>query len=126
MATTARTVCRTALRNILSESAEAVEPTAAELKDVLEALNDMLASLSVNGINISHQTLALDDNLNLDEAHMQGIKAMLSVKIAPQFGAAVDPLIAFDAQMGKTALQSDTNLAVSTPLDTALLRRRYF
>jgi len=126
MATTARTVCKSALRKILSESGEAVEPTAAELRDTLEALNDMLSSLVVNGINVSHQPLALDDNLNLDEAHMKGVKAMLAVQIAPEFGAAVDPQVAFDAQMGKTALQSDTNLAVSTPVDTALLRRRYY
>ncbi|MGI9492768.1 MAG: hypothetical protein ACR2QF_10255 [Geminicoccaceae bacterium] len=123
MATTARQVCKSALRKILAET-DAVEPTAAELADVLESFNDMMHALMVMGARIGHQTLALDDNVNLDEGHIKGVKAMLAVEIAPEFGAAVDPQVAFAASEGRKALQSDTQLAVPTQLDSALLRRR--
>lgn len=118
---TARKVVKAALRDILS-SGDTEEPTASEMADGLEALNDFMDSLPTRGVYVSHQTLALDDSLNVDAAHIETIQNKLSVKLAPQFGAAVAPQIAFDANEGMKAFRADTRLARTTPVDSALLR----
>ena len=92
------------------------------MTDGLEALNNRLASLAVRGVRIAHQTLTLDDTVNLDDAHILWIKSQLAVDLAPEFGAAIDPQVAFEAREGMKALQADTSFAVSTPVDSALLR----
>ena len=119
---TAREVVKSALRKVLSIG-DTEEPSASEMTDGLEALNDFMESLATKGIRISHQTLALDDTINIDKAHIGAIKDSLAVKIAPEFGAAVDPQVAFDAREGMAAFRADTNRARVTPVDTALLRR---
>lgn len=121
MPQTARTVIKAALRLILKE-AESVEPTAATMTDGLEALNDMLAGLAVRGVRISHQTLALADNVNIDDAHMETLKAMLAVKLAPEFGFAVDPQVAFTAEQGRRNWQADTAIVPKASVDGALRR----
>lgn len=119
--TTARQVIKSALRKILSYGT-GEEPSAQEMTDGLEGLNDLMSNLTVMGARISFKALALDDTVNLDDAHIRTIKAQLAVELAPEFGAAVDPQVAFVAREGMKALQADTTLAVSTPIDSALLR----
>ena len=118
---TAREIVKAALRKIISYGATE-EPSAQEMSDGLEALNDRLDSLAVRGVRIPHQTLTLDDEVALDRAHIFTIKNQLAVDLAPEFGAAIDPQVAFEAREGMKALQSDTSFAVSTPVDSALLR----
>ncbi len=119
---TAREIIKSALRKILS-SGDTNEPTTSELADGLEGLNDFLENLAVDGVRIAHQTLTLDDTVNVDKAHIRTIKAQLAVELAPEFGSAVDPQVAFIAQQGMKALRADTKLTRSTPLDSALVRR---
>lgn len=119
--TTAREVVKSALRK-LQVIEDGGEPTASEAKDSLEGLNDFLENLSVDGVSIAHKTLTLDDTVNIDKAHIQTIKNQLAVKLAPEFGAAVDPQVAFDALQGMKALRADTKLKKPTRVDSALLR----
>lgn len=121
MSTTAREAIKSALRKILSTGATE-EPSADQMADGLKALNKRMASLTVRGVRIAHQTLTLDDDIALDEAHIITIESQLAVDLAPEFGAAVDPQVAFEAKEGMKALKSDTSFAVSTPVDSALLR----
>lgn len=118
---TAREVIKSALRKILADG-DGVEPTAAEMADGLEMLNDFMESLSVEGVILSHQTLTLDSTINLDKAHIRGLKNMMAVEFAPEFGAVVDPQVAFNAREGMKALRSDARLRRTTRLDKALLR----
>lgn len=118
---TAREVLKAALRKILSYGATE-EPSAEELDDGLEALNDFMESLAVEGVTVAHQTLTLDTALNVDEAHIRGIKAQMAVELAPEFGAAVDPQTAFIAREGMKTLRADTKLKRTTRLDSALTR----
>lgn len=120
---TARSVIKSALRKILSIGATE-EPSNQEITDGLEGLNDLLANLVVMGVRISYKTLALDDTVNLDDAHIRTIKHQLAVDLAPEFGSAVDPQVAFIAREGMKALQADTAHLVTTPVDSALLRNR--
>lgn len=119
---TAREIIKSALRKLLS-SGDTNEPTTSELADGLEGLNDFLENLAVDGVRIAHQTLTLDSTVNIDKAHIRTLKAQLAVELAPEFGAAVDPQLAFTAGQGMKALRADTKLTRSTPLDNALSRR---
>lgn len=118
---TAREVVKSALRKILSLS-DTDDPSASEMVDGLEALNDFMESLSVDGVRLSHQTLTLDETVNLDKAHIRGLKAQLAVELAPEFGASVDPQVAFIASESRKTLRSDTNIKRPTRVDSALLR----
>jgi hypothetical protein len=118
---TAREVVQSALRKILSDG-EGTSPSAAEMEDGLEALNDFMESLSVDGVRLTHQTLTLDDSVNLDKAHIRGLKAQLAVELAPEFGASIDPQVAFTAKESKKSLRADTRARRTTPVDTAILR----
>ena len=118
---TAREVVKSALRKINS-LADTEEPSTSEMADGLEALNDFMESLAVEGVTVAHQTLVLDDTVNLDPAHIRTVKNQLAVELAPEFGAAVDPQVAFIAREGMKALRADTRLKRTVPVDTALLR----
>lgn len=117
--TTAREVIKSALRKIGS-LADTADPTTSEMSDGLEALNDFMENLAVDGVRIAHQTLTLDTALNVDKAHIRTIKAQLAVELAPEFGAAVDPQVAFIAQQGMKALRADTKLSKTTEIDRGL------
>lgn len=118
---TAREVVKSALRKIISLG-DTEEPSTSEMADGLEALNDFMESLAVEGVTVAHQTLALTDTVNLDPAHIKTVKNQLAVELAPEFGAAVDPQVAFSAREGMKALRADTKLKRTVPVDTALLR----
>ena len=120
---TAREVIKSALRKILS-LADTEDPSASDMADGLEALNDYMESLAVDSVTIAHRTLALDDRVNLDDAHIRGLKAQMAVEMAPEFGATVDPQTAFIAREGIKALRADTKVKRATSLDSALLRNR--
>ena len=118
---TAREVIESALRKILSLG-DTNTPTTGEMADGLEALNDLMESLAVDGVTLSHQTLTLDGLVNLDKAHIRTLKAQLAVELAPEFGSSVDPQVAFTAQQGMKSLRTDTRFIKTTAVDTALLR----
>lgn len=118
---TAREVVKSALRKILSLG-DTEEPSASQMTDGLEELNDLMESLVVDGATVSHQTLTLDDNLNVDPAHIRGLKAQLAVDLAPEYGATVDPQTAFTAREAMKMLRADTKLRRTTTLDLALTR----
>lgn len=118
---TAREVVKAALRKILSLG-DTDEPSSSEMADGLEAFNDFMESLVVDGVFVSHQTLTLDDEVNIDKSHIRTLKNQLAIDLAPEFGAAADPQIAFQAQQGMKAMRADTKFKRPARLDNAILR----
>jgi len=117
---TAREVVKSALRKILGDTED---PSTGEMADGLEMLNDFMESLVLEGVVVAHQTLLLDDEINIDKAHIFGLKNIMAGKLAPEFGAVIDPQVAFDAGEAMKMLRSDTRLKRATRIDPALLRR---
>lgn len=118
---TAQEVVKAALRKILSLG-DTEEPSASEMDDGLEALNDFMENLVVEGVIAAHQTLSLTSTVNLDKAHIRTLKHALAVELAPEFGASIDPQVAFVAREGMKMLRADTKFKRSTSLDPALTR----
>lgn len=118
---TAREVIKSALRKILADSEE---PASDDMADALDTFNDFMESLALEGVFVAHQTLNLEDTVNIDKSHIQTLKHHLAVLLAPDYSAAIDPQVAFTAREGMKALRADTKLRRATRIDTALLRSK--
>lgn len=116
---TARSVIKTALR-LISAIQPNETPTADEAQDGLEALNDLLSSWALHGVEVDHSSLVLDDDVNLPDSHMQGIKYILAVKLAPEYGVAITPEVASVADHEWQKIQAHHTTVEEMSLDTAL------
>lgn len=81
----------------------------------LTALNDMMHSWKGLGIDSDHETLTLTDEFPLDDEHIQGVKALLAVRLAGDYGLDVNAGIVRDADMGWTAIQAEFGKAAPDP-----------
>jgi len=100
---TARDVITRSLRK-LKILASGETPEAQEADDCLEALNQMLAEWEIDGVDLAHIGLALDDTLDVPDSHLNGIALNLAMRIADDFGATITPSIAQEALNGKNAI----------------------
>lgn len=82
--TTARDVVEGSLRKI-GVYAAGQSVSAEDADDTLTALNDMMHGLEMDGVWLGHTTLALNDTVNLPDSHIEGLKAMLAVRVAPEY-----------------------------------------
>ena len=73
----------------------------------LTALNDMMHAWKGVGIDIDHDTLEAADDFPLDPEHIQGVKALLAVRLAGDYGLSVNEGIVRDADMGWDAIQAE-------------------
>lgn len=73
----------------------------------LTALNEMMHSWKGLGVDTDHETLEGSDDFPLDEEHVQGTKALLSVRLAGDYGLEVNAGIVRDAEQGWSALQAE-------------------
>jgi hypothetical protein len=81
-------------------------PTSDEADDCLLALNDMLASWSINGLDIAHTTLALTDTLDVPDDHLEAIRLSLAENVAGDFGAQMAQADVIAAQDARAALKA--------------------
>lgn len=89
--------------------------------DFLEALNGMMAMWPAQGVDVLWSSaLALTDTFPLEAKHEEGVKAMLAVRYAEQFGKAVGPILARDERAGWNALFADYHLPDPMRVDQAL------
>lgn len=89
--------------------------------DILSALNDMMASWEKKGVNIAWPgSLTLNNTFPLDDAHIEGVKAMLAVRVAGDFGKVADQETRMAASDGWTAIQGDYILPDAMAVDEAL------
>ena len=68
--------------------------------DGLQNLNDMLHAFELQGIFLGHTDLALAGTINLPDSHIEGLKAILAVRMAPEYEK--------EASMRVQMLASDT------------------
>lgn len=74
----------------------------------LTALNDMMHSWKASGVDVDHDTAdALTDDFTLGDEHIQGVKALLAVRLAGEYGLEVNAGIVRDAQMEWAALEAE-------------------
>lgn len=119
MATMRDIVTGAATRIRLIQPGDAVD--ASDAADILQALNDYLASLEGRGLNINWAAdLTLNDTFPLADKHIAGMKAMLAERIAEDLGKPVTNILARDARDGWNALDADYRLPDPMRADTAL------
>jgi hypothetical protein len=97
---TARDVITRALRK-----RKVSDPTAAELVDGLEDLNDMLAAWAIDGIDIQHVTLASGDTVDVPDNHILTLALSLAERLT-EYGSPLEPEDIMAAERGRTALRA--------------------
>jgi hypothetical protein len=98
-------------------------PDGAAGSEGLTALNEMMHSWKAEGVDTDHDTLAASDDFPLDDEHIQGVKALLAVRLASDYGMDIDAGIGRDAEMGWAALQAEyIEPAGDASLDAGLIR----
>jgi uncharacterized membrane protein YdfJ with MMPL/SSD domain len=125
-----RTITDAALRraNVLATDQTASD---AEANDVLERLNDWMASFPTQGWVVTdsagaaytHTELDLNDTWPLDDRFIYGTKAILACLVCEEFGSPVTPILAADRAEGLASYQRAFAPATTATLPRAL--RRY-
>lgn len=106
MATTFADIVRGAYRRtaLIRDNAQ---PSAAEAQNGLDACNDMMHAWVNDGVDIGHTSKVLSDTFSLADRHVQGVKALLAVRMAEEHGDEIGPVLARDAETGWAALQAE-------------------
>lgn len=118
--TTIQDITTWALKRIRVVAADET-PSSADASDALEALNDMMFALELEGAYVNWSTVELTSTFPLTDSHRGGIRAMLAVDLAEMFAKPVPDSLARRAARGKEALQNDFDIIESMKLDDALL-----
>ncbi len=120
---TPRTIISQALRTIRITASEET-PTAAELNDGLDTFNQMVNGFESQAINLGFSDLTLDEDLPLDKKFHEGVRFLLAVVLAPEYGVEITPEIAIKAQSGMAFLQSHFAEIPILKMDKGLRNRR--
>lgn len=129
MTTTVQDIVRGALLLVgVLDAGESIE--AAEAADGLTIFNDMIASWPAQSVHTGVGELALTDATPLEEYHTKGLKNLLAVELASQYGAAIPAKVAQDAQQAWQLIEADFKAIEHLTMDPALLimpsqRRRF-
>lgn len=85
----------------LAVISEIETPSAEQGQDAVTKLNDLMASLEVDGINLGYNPKATSgEDLVLPDGHKSTIKALLGASLAEGYGLPVPPLMAAMAEAG--------------------------
>jgi hypothetical protein len=104
---TARDVCYFALRKIVGNGSD---PTAGELADALERLNDMWALWALRGVDIGlSEPLEAGDTINLPDGYISALKFNLRIACHSHYGQDID---AFDSMMADQSYRALENAIV--------------
>ena len=118
---TANDVITGALRLIGAVAAgEAV--TAEEAADGLTALNSMMHGLAHEGVDLSHTDLTLAGTVALPDTHIEALKYLLAIRVAPEYTLTPSPLVIRQADNSKTMLQAVYADPQPMSIDSGLLR----
>jgi hypothetical protein len=104
-----------ALRDI-GVISEIESPSAEQGDAAVSRLNDLMASLAEDGIDLGYAPIsATTDTVVIPDGHVSTIKALLAIKCAPMYaGSEVPPLIAASADAGYTRLLKQALLLQNT------------
>lgn len=126
---TARDVITSALKKA-GLLAAGTDPSAEEATDGLESLNDMAASWDARNVHTGWAALALDDDVILEDRHLEGLKFMLAERICSDFGAEVPREVSKRASDGWQLICADymapENLRVDAGLQSMPSQRRRY
>jgi hypothetical protein len=80
-------------------------PSAAEMNDGIDTLNEMLASWAIDGMDLGLSTLIQTDDVLVDDSYMRGIRYSLAVELAGEHGLLSElpasVIATADTEMGK-------------------------
>ena len=96
--------------------------TASEAQDGLSSLNQMLHALAHEGVDLGHADLALAATINLPDSHIETLRHMLALRLAPEYTLTPSPLVVRTADTGKAALQAVYADPEPLSIDRGLLR----
>jgi hypothetical protein len=101
-------------------------PDATAAAEALTALNEMMHSWKTNGIDIGHSTLAATDDFPLGDEYVQGVKALLAIRLSSDHGLEVSQSIVRDAELCWAALQAEfMEAATLSEFDLGLTRMTF-
>jgi len=89
--------------------------------NALTALNDMIFSWEGDGVDVDHTAYTLSSNFALGDKYVAGVKAMLAVRMASEFGIQITPQVAASAQRCWEALQAEYITAPDASFDNAIV-----
>lgn len=89
-------------------------PSAADVADATDALDEMIAGWAAEGLT--------GDTLPLQDRHQEGVVALLAVRLAEDYGKQVGPILARAAEDGWTRLQAEFIQPGKVTFDWALIR----
>jgi hypothetical protein len=101
-------------------------PDAYAMDDGIKALNAMLHSWKGNGVDIGHMDLDSGDDFPLDDEHVQGVTAMLAIRLADSYGLEPAASIVRDATEGWSALLAEYVEPGDAEIDNGLTRLTMF
>ena len=101
----AQDLIKAAFQEILVQGSEAPY-SSDEYTDGMTALNNMMATLKMDGLDLSFTTVtALTDTVTVDDGALQPIIKNLAIRLATQFDAPISPALAADAKSGMNSLR---------------------
>ncbi len=121
MSKTARQTIERALR-ILRITPAGQSPSAQEMDDALEIANNFLASWSKRGLTYTHATLALDDDVNLDDGLLDAFEYVLAGELEPEFGSTLTANAQKRVNDGWRLIEADLHDQEELTVDTGLRR----
>lgn len=95
---------------------------ASEAQDGLASLNQMLHALANEGIDLGHVDLAFASIVKLPNTHIETMRHMLALRLAPEYNLTISPLLIRTADIGKVALQAIYADPEPMSIDGGLLR----
>lgn len=102
---TAGEIIERAFKRILVGGADAA-PEPDEYADALEDLNSMMLSFEANGIRLGYTVVDnVSDDVTIPSSAILAVVSNLAVNIAPDYGVAVSPILADQANTGMKTLR---------------------
>ena len=120
--TTARAVIKTSLRK-LRVVAEGEEPSAQQITDGLEVLNNMLSGMKARGGDLEFEDIALTDDIPVPREHIESCGYLLAKRYNSEFGGELPPEVAQEAERSERIFQAYYSRYVVSPPDKAIQRR---
>ncbi|CAO3372888.1 hypothetical protein [Azospirillum argentinense] len=126
---TANDIITGALR-LLTVIASGEAVPADQAKDGLTALNQMIAGLKMDGIDLGLSTLTQAAVVAVLDEEVKALRYLLAVDLAPEFGMAPPLIVAQQAETGRITLQARHAVVEPMTLDPSLVclpsqRRRW-
>lgn len=96
--------------------------SAADSQAGLELLNDMMAGMKADGIDVQWTTVvAATEQFQLADEHIEGVKALLARDIANDNGATPSNAVNIKARIGRDRLAADYRIYDDMQSETGLL-----